>query len=69
MLFRSDLPVREAQRFSGLPATQFNALNATFSGANIPKGDRIVLPIERLGEFEVRMQEFMLRRPPPRGRK
>ena len=66
---QADLPVREAQRFSGLPATQFNALNATFSGANIPKGDRVVLPVERLGEFEVRMQEFMLRRPPPRGRK
>ncbi len=65
----ADLPVREALRFSGLPAPQFNALNATFSGANIPKGERVVLPIERMGEFEARMQEFMQRRPPPRVRK
>lgn len=65
----ADLPMREAQRFSGLAAPQFNALNAAFNGANIPKGERVVLPIERLGEFEARMHEFLLRRPPARGRK
>lgn len=65
----ADLAMRDAVRFSGLAAPQFNALNAAFNGANIPRGDRVVLPLDRMDEFEARMREHLARRPPPRGRK
>ena len=64
----SDLALRDAVRLAGLPAGQFNLLNAGFTGSLIPKGDRIVLPVEAVGEFEVRMHEHFARRP-QRGRK
>ncbi len=64
----SDVPLREAMRLSGLPAAQFTALNAGFTGTVIPKGDRIVLPLEAVREFEVRLTEFLTRRPPQRER-
>ena len=62
----SDLAMRDAVRLSGLPVAQFNVLNAGYTGSTIPKGDRIVLPVEAIGEFEVRMQEHFAKRPPPR---
>ena len=37
-----------------------------FNGAAIPKGDRVVLPVERIEEFETRMTEHFARRPAPR---
>jgi membrane-bound lytic murein transglycosylase D len=65
-----DVPLREAVRLSGLPAGQFTALNASFTGSVIPKGDRIVLPLEAMGEFETRLTEFLARRPQrERGRR
>ena len=64
----SDLALRDAVRLAGLPVGQFNLLNAGFTGSLIPKGDRIVLPVEAVGEFEVRMHEHFARRP-QRGRK
>ncbi len=66
----SDVPLREAMRLSGLPPAQFTALNAAFTGTVIPRGDRIVLPLETLGEFEARLAEFLARRPQrERGRR
>jgi membrane-bound lytic murein transglycosylase D len=64
----ADLSLRDAVRLSGLPAGQFVALNSAFNGLNIPKGDRIVLPVDTIAEFETRMQEHLARRP-ARGRK
>ena len=61
-----DLAMRDAVRLSGVPAVQFNLLNAGYTGATIPRGDRIVLPVEALGEFEARMRDHFARRPPPR---
>ena len=65
----SDLALRDAVRLAGLPAGQFAALNAGFTGTMIPKGERIVLPVDGVGEFETRMQEHFARRPQrvPRG--
>ena len=60
----ADLALRDALRFSGLTPPQFVALNAAFNGATIPKGDRIVLPVERMSEFEVRVQEHLARQAP-----
>lgn len=65
----AELALRDALRFSGLTPGQFTALNAAFNGATIPQGDRIVLPLERLGEFEARAREHLARRPPPPPRK
>lgn len=65
----NDVPLREAMRLSGLPPAQFTALNAAYTGAVIPKGDRIVLPLETLGEFEARLTEFLARRPQRGGRR
>ena len=65
----ADLALRDALRFSGLTPPQFAALNSAFNGATIPKGDRIVLPVERMGEFEVRVQEHLARQPPASQRR
>ena len=62
----SELSLRDAVRFSGLAQAQFVTLNAAFNGAAIPKGDRVVLPVERIEEFETRMTEHFARRPAPR---
>ena len=68
VLAPAELTVRDAVRLSGLPAGQFIALNAAFSGLNILKGDRIVLPVDTVSEFEARMHEHLTRRPVRRRR-
>lgn len=62
----SELAMRDAVRFSGLAQAQFVSLNAAFNGSTIAKGERVVLPVERLEEFATRMSEHFARRPAPR---
>ena len=64
----AEIALRDAVRFSGLAQAQFVSLNAAYNGANIAKGERVVLPVEMIGGFETRMHEHLARRP-QRGRK
>lgn len=56
-----ELKVADAARFAGMSTEDFMALNTSFTNNLIPRQHRILLPLDRVAQFELRADEQIQR--------